>query len=113
MANNSSLTKKELQELLVAQTETILNVVDFKLTKTDKRLARVEVRLAGLGIRMGEVEARLGKVEKRLNQKLDKLITSLDKFLKRLTDNEDEFAMMKEDINRLKTIVREKLGVAV
>jgi len=35
----------------------------------------------------------------------------LDKFLKRMTDIEDEFKIMKADINRLKKIVSEKLGI--
>lgn len=38
-------------------------------------------------------------------------MTTLDKFLKRLTDMEDEFEIMKHDINQLKKIIQEKLGV--
>jgi hypothetical protein len=81
MKNN--LTKKDIQELLNQQTLVILNAVD----------------------------ERLGKMEIRINKKIDKLTDTLDNFLKRLTDMETEFDMMKADLNRVKKIIREKLGV--
>ncbi len=77
------LTKKEIGTLLSQQTVVILNAVDDKLKK----------------------------MEFRIGQKIDRLTTTLDKFLKRLTDIEDEFEIMKADINRLKKVIREKLGV--
>lgn len=77
------LTKKEIESLLSQQTMIILNAVDDKLKR----------------------------MEIRLGQKIDRLTTTLDKFLKRLTDIEDEFEIMKADINRLKKVIREKLGV--
>lgn len=81
MKNN--LTKKDIQELLNQQTLVILNAVD----------------------------ERLGKMEIRINKKIDKLTSTLDNFLKRLTDMETEFEMIKADLNRVKKIIREKLGV--
>lgn len=79
------LTKKEIEKLLSQQTVVILNTVDKKL----------------------------GKMELRISKKIDRLTTTLDKFLKRLTDIEDEFKIMKADINRLKRVMREKLGVDI
>ena len=80
---NQQLTGKEVEKPLSQQTIVILNAVDEKL----------------------------GKMELRINQKIDRLTTTLDKFLKRLTDMEEEFEMMKADINRMKKVIREKLGV--
>ena len=80
---SQQLTGKEVKKLLSQQTVVILNAVDDKLRK----------------------------MEFRINQKIDRLTTTLDKFLKRLTDIEDEFEIMKADINRLKKVIREKLGV--
>ncbi len=77
------LVQKDIERLLSQQTIVILNAVDKKLEKT----------------------------ELRISQKIDRLITTLDKFLKRLTDIEDEFTIMKADINRLKKVISEKLGV--
>ncbi|MDP2364126.1 MAG: hypothetical protein Q8M94_10195 [Ignavibacteria bacterium] len=80
---NQQLTGKAVEKLLSQQTIVILNAVNEKL----------------------------GKMELRINQKIDRLTTTLDKFLKRLTDMEEEFEMMKADINRMKKVIREKLGV--
>jgi len=46
-------------------------------------------------------------------QKLDELTTTLDKFLKRVTDVEEEFIFLKEDLRRVKAVIREKLGVSL
>ena len=77
------LTKKEIEKLLNQQTVVILDAVDEKLER----------------------------MEIQINKKIDKLITTLDKFLKRMTDLEDEFELMKADLKRVKVILREKLGV--
>ncbi len=62
---------------------------------------------------LAQADERLVKMETRINAKIEKLTNTLDKFLKRLTDMEDEFTLMKHDLNRIKKILREKLGVAL
>ncbi|MDO8574608.1 MAG: hypothetical protein Q7R86_03185 [bacterium] len=78
-----NLTKNDVQQLLAEQTTVILSAVD----------------------------SRLEQFETRFNSKLDRLMTTLDQFLKRLTDSEDEFIIMKKDVNQIKTVLKEKLGV--
>ena len=56
---------------------------------------------------------RLEKMEVRFAKSLDDLTKTLDKFLKRLTDIEEEFTFMKEDLKRVKAVIREKLGVSL
>ena len=94
----SNIEVKKIEKLLNQQTNIILSAVDEKLIATK------------IGI-LASVDQKLAKMETRINQKFDKLITTLDKFMKRLTDMEDEMEMMKLDINRIKKVVREKLGV--
>ena len=60
---------------------------------------------------LSAVDERLEKNEERINKKIEKLIDTLDKFLKRTTDLEDEFELMKHDLNRVKRIIQQKLGV--
>lgn len=60
---------------------------------------------------LSAVDNRLEKFETRFNRKLDQLMTTLDRFLKRLTDSEDEFVIMKRDVNQIKAVLKEKLGV--
>jgi hypothetical protein len=52
-------------------------------------------------------------MEERFAKSLDDLTKTLDKFLKRLTDFEEEFIFMKEDLKRVKAVIREKLGVSL
>ena len=80
---NQNLTLEDIDKLLAQQTVVILSAVDEKLKKT----------------------------ELSINRKIDRLTTTLDGFLKRLTAAEDEFTVMKLDINRMKRVIKEKLGV--
>jgi hypothetical protein len=41
------------------------------------------------------------------------LTKTLDRFLKRLSDIGEEFIFMKVDLNRVKAVLREKLGVVL
>ena len=72
-----------VKELLAEQTVVILDAVDEKIKALDLKFS----------------------------QKFDNLTTTLDNFLKRMTDIEDEFTMMKHDLNRMKKVIKEKLGV--
>ena len=79
--------KKEIldgvKELIAEQTVVILNAVDEKIEALDLKFSR----------------------------KIDELTTTLDNFLKRMTNVEDGFTMIKNDLNRMKKILKEKLGV--
>ena len=100
MPTKSSLTKRDIERLLSQQTTVILKAVD-------ERLGVREVSL------ISEMEKRFDHTEKRFGDKLDKLMTTLDRFLKRLTDFEDEFQLLKREVSRIKAAIREKLGVTV
>ncbi len=90
MIKEKPLNKKDIQDLLNNQTTVILDAVDEKILKLDKKIEALDLKFS---------------------QKFDKLTTTLDRFLKRMTDMEDEFTMMKNDLNRVKKVIKEKLGV--
>jgi len=89
---SQQLSRKDIEQLLNEQTVVILEAVDGKVSK---------------------LEVRLDKLEMRVNKKIERLTTTLDKFLKRMTDLEEEFIIMKADVRRVKTVLREKLGVTI
>jgi len=64
-------------------------------------------------VSIAAVDKRLEKMELRFAKSLDELTKTLDKFLKRVTDIEEEFIFMKEDLRRVKAVLREKLGVSL
>jgi len=43
----------------------------------------------------------------------NQLTATVDKFLKRLTDFEEEFKFLKEDLKRVKAVIRDELGVSL
>jgi hypothetical protein len=108
MVKKSSLKsnpiKRDIERLLKEQTAVILSAVDAKIEKVDGKIAIVDDRIMAL-------DDRIGKFEMRFNKKLDQLMTTLDRFLKRLTDSEDEFVILKKDVNQIKAVLKEKLGV--
>jgi len=88
--SEKTIELKSIEKMLDKQTNVILSAVDVKISDLERRISKLEI-----------------KVDLRFNQ----LATTLDKFLKHLTDMEDEFTVMKLDINRLKKVIKEKLGV--
>jgi hypothetical protein len=94
------VTKEALGQLLTNQTSVILKAME-------EGFAAQHIALAAA------MDKRLEQMEKRFNEKLDRLTTTLDKFLKRMTDMEEEFTSMKNDVNRIKAVLREKLGVSI
>ena len=86
----------DMEQLLADQASMILNAVGEQLSAQERRS-----------------NIRLKKMEQRFANRLDELTKTLDKFLKRLSDIEEEFTFMKADLNRVKAVLREKLGVVL
>ena len=89
MANE--INKKDLEELGAS----LVEAMDFHFQATNERIGQ-------LGQRMDAFES-----------KLDKLTEMLDHFLKRLTDFDDEFTIVKSEVKRMKEVIKEKLGVDI
>ena len=131
MAQSKSKNKKSkgIEQLLSEQTTVILHAVDERLSAQDKKFEarfeaidrrfdaqdkRIEERFAAQNIAiLTAVDKCFEKMEQRFMEKLNSLTNTLDRFLKRLTDTEEEFVFMKHDVNRIKAVLREKLGVAI
>jgi len=100
MPQTHRLTKQEIEKLLATQTTVILKAVDEKFAAQDVAV-------------VGQIEKSLHRVEGRFGDKLNRLMATLDRFLKRLTDFEDEFELLKREVSRMKAAMRDKLGVTV
>src|SRR3989338_7007557 len=48
-----------------------------------------------------------------LREQIQTLAVTLDNFLKRMTDREDEFVILKGEVDEIKRIIKDKLGVEV
>ena len=78
----------QIEQLLTEQTAVILDAVDDRFRAVNRRLSK-------------------------LDQHYERLLRTLNSFLKRVTDIEEEFTFMKEDLKRVKAVLREKLGVTL
>ena len=97
------ITKKDLEEILDKKLDSkliqyqaaILEAVDFKFQKTDAKI--------------NEAQNEISELRKDIRN----LTTTLDNFLKRLTDWEDEFTLLKAEVDQMKSVFKEKFGVEI
>lgn len=123
------LTKKDLEEVLDKKLDvkfnqyqsSIVEAVDFKFQKMeqkfDGRFQQMEQKFDGKFQAMEQrFDSRLQAVETEvaeLRQAVRDLTTAVDKFLHRLDRWEQEFTLLKADVDKIKEILKEKLGVEV
>ncbi|MDO8555095.1 MAG: hypothetical protein Q7R75_00825 [bacterium] len=118
---NEAITKKDLEQVLNKVLDkklgeyqsSIIEAVDDKFQKVEHRIDDFEHRM---DIFEQMVEMRFQKVEAEifgLRHEIRQLTTTLDNFLKRLTDHEIEFQILKAEMNKVKLILKEKLGAEI
>ena len=89
------VTQKQLEKSLGQYQATILEAVSTGFKRSDKQFE----------------EARQERAE--LRESINKLTTTLDAFLKRLTDFEDEFSILKAEMAQVKTVLKEKFDIEI
>ena len=90
---------REIEKLLNQQTDIILSAVDKRLDwhkkESDEKFARIEKEI------------------KEIRHSINQLAITLDKFLKRLTDFDDEFQILKARLTKVEKILRDKMGMTI
>ena len=61
----------------------------------------------------GVLDKRLEKTEENLKKEINNVQTLIDAYVKTQEDFKQEFTIIKEEMNRVKEILKEKLGVEV
>ncbi|OGZ69756.1 MAG: hypothetical protein A3D44_04405 [Candidatus Staskawiczbacteria bacterium RIFCSPHIGHO2_02_FULL_42_22] len=85
--------------------------IDQLARMMQKGFLGVDKRFDETDAKIHRIEASIQAIDLKFSQKIDALTTTLDKFLKRMTDMEEEFTIMKNDLKKMKKVIREKLGV--
>ncbi|KKT41028.1 hypothetical protein A2W54_04305 [Candidatus Giovannonibacteria bacterium RIFCSPHIGHO2_02_43_13] len=94
-----TLTKQDLDAIgKVVEKQINPIVLDVKELKTDMVFVKQEII---------EIKHDLSG----LREQIQALTITLDKFLKRLTDHEEEFTILKSEMKQVKQVLKEKLGV--
>lgn len=103
----AELTKKDLEEVLDKK-------LDEKLPRYQTAIIEaVDVKFINLGVRL---DARFTRIEEDISElkiATNKLLVTLDNFLKRLTDWEQEFNILKYEVDLIKTTLKEKLNLDI
>ena len=89
MKEKQFITKEYLDEKFKEQAQVIIAAVD------------------------GVLDKRLEKTEENLKKEINNVQTLIDAYVKTQEDFKQEFAIIKEEMNRVKEILKEKLGVEV
>ncbi|HUZ92471.1 MAG TPA: hypothetical protein VNG29_00540 [Candidatus Paceibacterota bacterium] len=83
------------------------NAVDKRFDAVDKRFDSVDARLSVLESDSKEMKHEMAVLKASIRE----LTNTLDAFLKRLTDHEGEFELLKREMKFVKKILKEKLHV--
>ncbi len=109
---------EELRQLLSEEFKKNNIEINKRFDKIDERFDKIDERFDLLDneIKVNRtnmiVGFKEGKEERnRIENKINNLFNAVDGFIKIVTKLEDEFAALKEDLNRVKAVLREKLGV--
>lgn len=98
-AMGDNISKKDIDELLKAQTDILLEAMDERFQKIETHL---DERFQGVETDIDE-----------LRQSIRDLTITLDNFLKRLTDHETEMVVFRKKLDKITEFIKEKFGVEI
>jgi len=106
-----STKKEDLKKTLIEALEPFAGAIKDDFNRIDEKLEEIktDVAINKVNIQEGfkETGERLTKVEVRINETYN----AVDGFIKVVDKLETEFTVMKEDLKRVKEVIKEKLGV--
>ena len=87
--------------------------IDERFNKVDENFKEIkrDVGINKTNIFVGFKEAKEERTE--IKRRIDETYNAVDGFIKIVTKLQDEFVLMKEDIKRVKLVIKEKLGVDI
>ena len=81
--------------------------IDERFDKVDERFNKIEIALISLVEDSKEARKERQNLEKRINETYN----AVDGFIKIVDRLETEFTVIKEDLRRVKEVIKEKMGV--
>jgi chromosome segregation ATPase len=81
--------------------------IDERFERMDKRFEKIETTLIAMVENLKEAE----KERQELKAKINETYNAVDGFIKIVDKLETEFTAIKEDLKRVKEVIKEKLGV--
>jgi len=101
---------QDLKETLNKITEDLSGIKnDISVIKTDVDSIKIDVSVNKTNISFGFEEAKNERAV--IKKRIDDTYNSVDGFVKVVTKLQDEFTLLKQDLIRIKEVIKEKLGV--
>ena len=110
MEKEGFVTRKYLDKRISEQAKVIITAVDGIL---DKRLKKFGVRFDTVDFRFNGVEKRLNNLEDNLRKDINNVQILIDGYVKAQEDFRQEFVIMKEEMQQVKKVLKQKLGVEI
>lgn len=101
------IKKQDIKDTVVEALEPFAGAIKKDFEKVDGRFEKIEITLINIVEELKE--ARKERAE--IKAKIDETYRTVDGFIQVVTRLEDEFVAMKEDLRRVKVVIKEKLGV--
>ena len=101
------LKKEDLKEVFTESLEPFANAIKEDFNRVDERFNKIEVTLIAIVEDLKEARKERQTLEKRINETYN----AVDGFIKVVDKLETEFTVVKEDLKRVKEVIKEKLGV--
>lgn len=109
-----SIKKEDIKEALTEALEPLagaikedFNRVDERFEKVDERFEKIETTLIVVVEDLKEARKERQELKVRINETYN----AVDGFVKVVDKLETEFTILKEDLKRVKEVIKEKLGV--
>lgn len=110
------IKKEDIKETFSEVIEPFANAIKEDFDQIDKKLDEAKKERGGLKTDVVSLKVGLQEVKTDLaeiKENIGNTFTKLDEFLVLYKKLDQEFTIMKEDIRRVKEVIKEKLGVSL
>lgn len=104
---DKQVKKEDIKKALTEVLEPLAKAVKEDFNRVDERFHKIETTLIAIVEDLKQARKERQVLEKRISETYN----AVDGFIKIVTKLEDEFTAMKEDIKKIKKVIKEKLGV--
>lgn len=118
-----ALTKQDLKAIegvldkkLDEKLEVRLSPIEHKINKISDRFLPIEKDIKEVKIDTAYLRQDLEEVKRDirgLREQIQQLSITLDNFVKMMTDYQEEFTILKGEVDQIKKILKEKLGIEI
>ena len=102
-----SLKKDDVKKAIIEALEPFTGAIKEDFNRVDEKFEKVETTLIAVVEDLKEARNERQRIETRINETYN----AVDGFIKVVDKLETEFTVIKEDLKRIKEVIKEKLGV--